>query len=631
MKKVFVFFALLVSASVFAEDPKYPVSEISEALRKDMYAVIRNEEIRYDVKDLKSVTYVSKKVITILNSQAAEYSRLSFPYSKDTKIQNLKITVYDAFGKVIKKVKPSEIRDQSYVDGFSLYRDSRLKYIDLSQTILPFTIEYEIEYDMGLYQFQDFYLWHDDEIAAEKIEYTITYPKNQRPRYRLFRMKEPHFELLADNKELMSWKFEDVRPEKFEPMSPGMWRVVPNAMIGPVAFDLYGYAGRMDSWESLGKWQVLLNQGRDVLPDATQQKVKQLISGKTTVEEKAKVLYEFVQGRTRYVSIQKGIGGSQPFPATMVDEVGYGDCKALSNYMVSLLKTAGINGYYTQVFAGDNNIDFPTDFVADNFNHIIVSIPNGKDTLWLECTNQQMPFGYLGEFTADRKALMITENGGALVNTQRYPEHINTQTRTADVKIEMTGDAKAKVTTTYAGLQFDNGNFLGATADDQKRWLRNSIAIPAFDLNKYDITVTKAKIPTAVVNVDLTMTRFASVSGKRLFITPNLMNRSKFIPEKTEKRRNAIVLASGWIDYDTIRYQLPEGIYPEFLPEPVTIKSKFGQYDAKFEMRENELIYVRVMRKNKGEYPAESYQELIDFYKNINKADNTKLVFLNKT
>lgn len=631
MKKGIVFFALLMSVSVFAEDPKYPVSAISESLQKDMYAIIRNEEVRYDVKDTKSVKYVHKKALTILNSQANQYSALYFYYSKARRIQNLKITVYDAFGKAVKKVKSSEIRDQSAVDGFSLYLDSRFKYINLAQTTYPYTIEYEIEYDMGLYNFADFYLWHDDEIATEKTEYVITYPKNQRPRYRTFKLEEPHFELLAGDRELMSWKFENVRPEKFEPLSPSQWRVVPNAMIGPVAFDVEGYAGRMDTWEGLGKWQILLNQGRDVLPEATTQKVKELIANKSTVEEKAKVLYEYVQGKTRYVSIQKGIGGQQPFPATMVDQVGYGDCKALSNYMVSLLKVAGIKGYYTLVYADDHNQDFPTDFVADNFNHIIVSVPNDKDTIWLECTSQSIPFGYLGEFTADRKALMITENGGALVNTMRYPAEMNTQTRTADVKLEMSGDAKAKVKTTYAGLQFDRGNFLGATPDDQKKWLRNTISIPAFDLNNYNIAVTKARVPSAMVNVDLALPRFASVSGKRIFITPNLMNRSKYIPEKTEKRRNAIVLSEGWVDYDTIRYQLPEGIYPEFLPEPVVIKSKFGQYEAKFEMRENELVYTRMMRRNKGEYPAEAYQELTDFFKSVNKADNMKLVFLNKT
>jgi len=33
----------------------------------------------------------------------------------------------------------------------------------------------------------------------------------------------------------------------------------------------------------------------------------------------------------------------------------------------------------------------------------------------------------------------------------------------------------------------------------------------------------------------------------------------------------------------------------------------------------------------KGEFPPESYQEFIEFFKGITKADNIKLVFMSKT
>jgi len=390
----------------------------------------------------------------------------------------------------------------------------------------------------------------------------------------------------------------------------------------------------MSTWQSYGKWEASLMVGRDELPESTRQKVLELTKNLKTTEEKTKVLYEYVQGKTRYVSISLGIGGLQPFPASVVDQVGYGDCKALSNYMVSLLKIAGIKAYYTTVKAGDFAFDLIEDFPSHQGNHVIVSVPNGADTLWLECTNQTVPFGYSGRFTGDRRAYMLTEDGGRWTNTPRYTEDQNIQSRTADVTVEATGNAKARVKTTYAGLQYENDGLdfiVDDSFDDQKKWVQKTTQIPAFDVNSFSMRNEKKKIPAAIVKLDLTLNRYATASGKRLFITPNLMNRNSYLPEKVENRKTKVVLNLPYTDLDTIHYHLPEGIYPEFVPQPVVIQSRFGEYEVKYQLDEKGLTYIRRMRMRKGEFPAESYQELIDFYKNINKSDNTKLVFVSKT
>jgi hypothetical protein len=200
--------------------------------------------------------------------------------------------------------------------------------------------------------------------------------------------------------------------------------------------------------------------------------------------------------------------------------------------------------------------------------------------------------------------------------------------------VELTGDAKAKVKTTYRGLQYENGdlNFIvNGKYDDQKEWVQDNTEIPSFDIMSFSMTNHRDKIPAAVVNLELTLKRFATVSGKRIFLTPNLMNRSTYIPEKLESRKTNVVLRTAYTDLDTIRYHLPEGIYPEFLPEPTKVKSRFGEYESTFTVDQGSLLYIRRVKMNKGEYPAETYKELTEFYRNINKADNTKLVFMSKT
>jgi len=444
---------------------------------------------------------------------------------------------------------------------------------------------------------------------------------------------QPSIELLANGMESMTWTFLNLKPDQIESNGPGSEEVVARLLVAPTEFEFSGYAGTMKTWSDYGKWQQSLNKDRNILPEQTKNKIKELTKNLPTDEEKVKAVYEYVQNKTRYVGIQLGIGGWQPFPASVVDEVGYGDCKGLSNYTVALLQAAGIKGYYTIIRGGRNERAINPEFPSNQFNHIVVSVPNGKDTLWLECTSQTNPFGYQGKFTEDRWALMVTEDGGKLVRTINYRPEQNVQSRTAEVRLDEAGNAKAKIRTTSKGLQYENGNleYYISSPDKQKKWIEANTKIPNFNIDTYSVKENKGKLPSAIVNLNLTLNRYASVSGKRLFITPNLMNRWSHVPEKMIERKTDVVTRSNFIDYDTIVFNLPENLYPEFLPEPVKINSKFGEYEASFNFDAGKVTYIRRVKVWKGRFPKETYNEFVDFYKNVSKADNVKLVFLNKT
>jgi hypothetical protein len=345
-------------------------------------------------------------------------------------------------------------------------------------------------------------------------------------------------------------------------------------------------------------------------------------------------VYEYMQSKTRYVSIQLGIGGFQPFEASVVDELGYGDCKALSNYTLALLEAVGIKGNYVLIYGGSEPPPFMENFPSSQFNHAIACVPLKNDTIWLECTSQTNPFGYLGSFTGNRKALMITDNGAKVVNTARYGENENGLSRTAEVTVDVNGNAAAKVRTIHRGIEYDHmyrSSALGSNFDEQKKWVQENTDIPAFDIRSFNIKNNKVRHPSANVTLDLALNKFATVSGKRLFLNPNLMNRSSFIPPKLTERKQPVVLRNAYTHVDTINYNVPEHLYPEFLPEPVVIKSRFGQYESKFSMDQGKVVYIRKFIRRKGEFPPESYQEFIDFYKAVNKADQVKIVFMTKT
>jgi len=636
MKRLVFVLACSVAVATFAkETPKFPVSAIPEELKKDVNAVFREDQAFFSILSRSRATYRVYKVITILNANGKDYASDAVGYDKLTKINLLRATVYDADGFVVSKLKNSEISDRSVFDGVSLFSDDRMKSFDLSQGAYPYTVEIEYEEEFKfLFYIPGFSVQDGEKSSVEHGLYKLTYAAGLAPRYKTTNIDtQPIIEKRPDGGGSVTFEFTNVKPIKLEPHSKSQYQI-PSIQAAPTDFEYENYVGTMDTWNNFGQWINTLNKGRDILPEATKQKVKSLTAQAKTEEEKIKILYEYLQGRTRYVSIQLGIGGHQPFEATVVDQTGYGDCKALSNYMVALLKEAGIKGHYTLIQAGAGTRDIDPKFPRTQFNHAIVCVPQKTDTIWLECTSQTNPFGYQGRFTGDRQALIITDNGAKIVNTLRYPAEKNIQSRTADVFVQLTGDANAKVKTTYTGLQYENDNLdyiLSNQFDEQKKWLQKEIDIPSFDITTFKMQNHKDKLPSAQVSVDLTLKRFATVSGKRVFITPNLMNRSTYIPEKVENRKTNVVIRTGFVDLDTIRYHLPEGIYPEFLPKPVVLKSRFGEYETNFTVDQNDLIYIRRLKMQRGEYPPESYTEFIDFYKGLNKADNMKLVFLSKT
>ena len=196
----------------------------------------------------------------------------------------------------------------------------------------------------------------------------------------------------------LEWKIDSLRALREEPLSPKLVQLTPSVITAPVRFDYCETSGSMNSWSDFGQWISQLIENRDQLPPARTKEIKEMVSGIKDSAQIVRTLYEYMQKRTHYVGIQLGIGGFQPFPAETVDRLGYGDCKALSNYMKALLKVAGIRSDYTVAGASNSQgitmTDFPT---ANQCNHVILCVPFKKDTIWLECTSQTTPCGYLGQ------------------------------------------------------------------------------------------------------------------------------------------------------------------------------------------------------------------------------------------
>lgn len=631
-KLLFLFPLVLLGTLSFGQS-NYSVQLIPDKLKESASVIVRNKEERFDIKSKSNASFYSFEAITILNAKGRNHAIKAVPYDQLTKVVQLRASVYDGNGKLIKKLKASDFEDRSAFSGYTLYQDNRIKIADLSTTHYPFTIELEYELDYKfLFYIPAFYPIWDEEMSAQKAKYTLGFSADTKPRVMTRQLVEDDYSFIEESGS-MSWSFTNVEAFKREKNGPPWKELIPAIVAAPTNFEYDGYAGNMSSWENFGAWIMQLNSGRDHLSDATKLKVQQLTKGLTTIEDKARVLYQFLQSKTRYVSIQLGIGGFQPFDAKVVDEVGYGDCKALSNYMVALLKEAGVHSNYTLIRAGSNQAPIDHLFPSTQFNHVIVSVPNGADTLWLECTSQSNPFKYLGSFTGNRKALAISDKGTKIVDTPKE-EDDNYMVRKLKVNLDENGFASIDAHLTYTGLQYekDNLSFINnSNTDDQKKWIQQSISLPSFHIENFTFKNFSPEQPKVEMNYTLSADRLASVSGKRIFLSPNLLGKMPINYSSPEERKTDVLITETIVEIDSIEFSIPESIYPEFIPEGKSLSNQFGEYEVSYSFSEGKMIYYRKFILNQGRYSVDEYEELCSFNKEVSRSDNTKIAFLTKT
>ncbi|WP_347158018.1 DUF3857 and transglutaminase domain-containing protein [Pontibacter chitinilyticus] len=604
----------------------------SEDLTKGAHVVIRSEEKVFTVNSVSNGTLVYKATITILDENGKDKAQLYVLYDKLTKVDYLKATSYDRFGKKIKTLRKSDIVDVSAVSNGTLFEDSRIKVADMRHTVYPYTVEYEYQTTTSNMLFYPVWMpLNEENMAVEKSTFRVLVPTGMQLRYLEKNLPTPLKKETTATQEVYTWQAQNLAPIETEPYGVEFRELVPLVRTAPVTFEVEGYQGNMHTWKDYGLWVNKLNNGRDVLPDATMQKLQTLVADAKTPEEKVRKIYHYLQSNTRYVAIQLGIGGWQPFEASFVDGKGYGDCKALTNYTQAMLKAVGINSYQALIEAGEDEADIITEFPSQQFNHVALCVPLQQDSLWLECTDQNKAAGYAGSFTGSRHALLITPEGGKIVKTPAYRATDNTQIRHIEVKLDEKGNGLAHVTTVFRGEQQEGrSNAIHLMEPDmQKKWLYSQVEVPSFDINSYKWEEKKDKIPAVTENLELSLRQYATFSGKRLFLTPNLMNKRTYAPGRKEKRTSEVVLSSmAYVDVDTVSFELPEGYALEFKPQDLNLANDFGKYSAQFKVDGRQVTYIRRMQMEKGRFKPETYSALVDFLNKIIAADSQQVVFV---
>src|SRR5690606_31974848 len=167
--------------------------------------------------------------------------------------------------------------------------------------------------------------------------------------------------------------------------------------------------------------------------------------------------------------------------------------------------------------AGSNIVDFDEQFASlAQGNHVILAIPNGDEYCWIDCTSRILPFGFVGDFTDNRKVLVMKPEGGEITTTVAYLNEDNELKNKGEIELHADGSIDANVLITTKGVMYDDHFYLeeksldDAVSSYKEYWgyVNNlSIEQPVFYNDKENVVFTE--------EVELSALKYASNMGER--------------------------------------------------------------------------------------------------------------------
>lgn len=603
----------------------YAVSEIPEELKKDANYVVRNNSSEYIIKAENNIELKKKIIISILSKAGEGGSYVYIPYDKYSKISDVKIRVLDENGKQIKTYSKSDLNDVSQSDDSYLYSDDRALRMRIIHPVYPYTIETsytERSSDTVFLPVLQPYMEENVSVENWSVEF-----KNESGIKLRKKVTEASFGKaeISESGNTLRAAYKNLPVYRDENYSPDQRVVVSKVEFALDRACLKGICGDFSNWNSFANWYKGLLDPVSVITPEIQQEVNALnLTG--TVSEKVQKIYQYMQSKTRYVFVAIGIGGWQPMPADEVRKKGYGDCKALTNYMRVLLKAAGIPSYYSVIYSDKTAKIFDKDFPKMDGNHVILCVPTENGNIWLENTSQKIAFNHLSYGTMDRNVIMVKDDSAELIDTPKSLSENNKEVLRIKANISADNTLDIASSFNFSGGMYDMFlPLISLSPTEQKDALKRRYDYLQF--SSIDLTNLTNDRNDAKINFDLNFkaNNYSKSLGSDIYFRAIPFLDSDFHLESTD-RKLPIEIPFGFTDDYEIEYTIPETHKFAETLSPVKIDSEFGSFSIEFINQDKKLLVKRKFMLKKGTFPADKVSDYINFRKKANKIDHTKIL-----
>ena len=234
------------------------------------------------------------------------------------------------------------------------------------------------------------------------------------------------------------------------------------------------------SWGDFREWYRSAVRGFTEPDDQVRRLAEKLTAGKTTRDEKLKVLFEFVADDIRYVNFVSGEWWLPNRPQELLAR-RQGDCDDKAMLLITLLKASGIEA--TEVLVQTRYTAEPSLLRSEKaaipvFDHGIAYLPgkNGAPGIWLDATSPESRLGPLPSMDARTVALFIDEGAAKIIDTPASSPDDHGVDATWTIKLSPSGAGDLVATERHTGDAAFELRMNLKQADARSQWVEQYLA-----------------------------------------------------------------------------------------------------------------------------------------------------------
>jgi transglutaminase-like putative cysteine protease len=330
-------------------------------------------------------------------------------------------------------------------------------------------------------------------------------------------------------------------------------------------------------------------------------KVNELTQNDHSQTEKAAHIFNWVQQNIYYIAFEDSLGGFIPRQAADIFKRKFGDCKDMASILVAMCRKAGIAAYFTWIGTSKLPYNYDETPLPLVDNHMICTIKIDGNWIFLDGTNQVLPFGQSPSGIQNKQAMVALDPNNFII-----------------LKVPVT-DMNKNTTTDSTFISINNTRITGHTSINYKGYPSWNIqALMLYNHNRdrdellsdifsrgsnkyagknFNFSHSDTGMKDCSITDDFTLDDYVRKIGKEIYVNLNLKRFYENSHVDTAGRQVPVYYKFKDIYHEVMILDIPQGYHVSYTPPNDSAKiDNVLEYSLHYKIEGRKIILFKEYR-----------------------------------